>query len=561
MTTNQFIKSLNNNILKRYLIHLSISLLFISCVNKKEVDLIIHNAHILTISEKGLEFEAMVIDNGKIIDLGKENQILNKYSSENQVDCKSAYVYPGFIDAHCHFLSYGLSIEEIDLTGSKSIKEIIDRCLNYSQENKRSIIKGRGWDQNIWQKNNFPNKSLLDVHFPETPVLLSRVDGHALLVNQKALDICGIDINSKVNGGHIEIIDGELTGILTDNAMDLVFNNIPDADNQTKKKALLKAQNKCFELGLTTVDIAGLSKSDVFLIDQLQQSGELKMNIYAMLSDSKENYDYFIDTLQKPYKTKKLNVRSFKFYSDGALGSRGACLLQPYFDVNDSTYYGMMLNTVEHFRESAKKLNLYGYQMCTHCIGDSSARIMLNIYGDVLQGVNDKRWRIEHAQVISPEDYHLFRKYAIIPSVQPTHATSDMLWAVLRLGNKRLKNSYAYQQLLIQNGMIALGTDFPIENINPIHTFYAAVARKNLNGEPKNGFQKDNALTRWEAIQGMTIWAALSNFEENEKGTIEIGKNADFIILNQNLLTVPEKNILNTKVVSTYINGEQVYRH
>ena len=230
--------------MKRHLIHLSISLLFISCVNKKEVDLIIHNAHILTISEKELEFEAMVIDNGKIIDLGKENQILNKYSSENQVDCKSAYVFPGFIDAHCHFLSYGLSIEEVDLTGSRSIIEIIDRCLNYKQKNNCTIIKGRGWDQNIWQINSFPNKSQLDVHFPETPVLLSRVDGHALLVNQKALDICGIDINSKVNGGHIEIINGELTGILTDNAMDLVFNNIPDADNQTKKKALLKARKE-----------------------------------------------------------------------------------------------------------------------------------------------------------------------------------------------------------------------------------------------------------------------------------------------------------------------------
>ena len=547
--------------MKTQLTIITACLFLISCINKKKVDLIIHNAHIVTVNSIDQEFEAMVIDKGKIIDIGKENQILNKYTGTKQLDYKSAFIYPGFIDAHCHFLSYGLSLEEVDLTGSKSMNEIIERCSNYNKENKNTMIKGLGWDQNIWEKSEFPNKDLLDHHFPDIPVILSRVDGHAILVNQKTLDICGINSNSKVNGGHIELIDGKLTGILTDNAMDLVFNNIPEPKNNIKKKALLNAQNKCFQLGLTTVDIAGLSKNDVLLIDQLQQSGELKMNIYAMLSDTKENYEYFIDSLQKPYKTEKLNVRSFKFYGDGALGSRGACLLNPYLDVNDSTYYGMMLNSVEHFKQSANKLHLHGYQMCTHCIGDSAARTILNIYGDVLKGVNDLRWRIEHAQVISPKDYHLFKKYAIIPSVQPTHATSDMLWAILRLGNKRIKNSYAYKELLKQNGMIALGTDFPIEQINPIHTFYAAVARKNLNGEPKNGFQKENALTRWEALQGMTIWAAISNFEENEKGTIEIGKKADFVILNQDIMTIPENEILNTKVISTYINGEQVYKN
>ncbi len=449
----------------------------------------------------------------------------------------------------------------MDLTNSASIKEVINRCKKHNKENRNNIIKGRGWDQNIWTENTFPNKNLLDLNFPEKPVILTRIDGHAMLVNQKTLDLCKININSKIKGGHIEIIDGKLTGMLIDNAMDLVLKNIPKPNNETKKKALLKAQKKCFELGLTTVDDAGLSKNDVLLINQLHQSGELKIKIYAMLSDIKENYDYFIDTLQKPLKTDRLNVRSFKFYSDGSLGSRGACLLNPYVDVNDSAHYGMMLNTEKHFRESAKKLFLHGYQMCTHSIGDSSARLILNVYGDILKGVNDKRWRIEHAQVINPNDFHLFREYGIIPSVQPTHATSDMLWAILRLGNKRIRNSYAYQQLLIQNGMIALGTDFPIEKINPIHTFYAAVARKNINGEPKNGFQKENALTRWEAIQGMTIWAALSNFEENEKGTIEIGKKADLILLNQNLFSIPENEILNTKVISTYINGEQVYHN
>ncbi len=529
------------------------------CITKKNVDLIIHNAHIFPLTAEGKEYEAIAINDGIIIDIGKENQILNKYASNQKIDFKSAYIYPGFIDAHCHFINYGLSLDFIDLKGSKSLKEVIQRCIEHSSTNKSSWIQGRGWDQNIWINNSFPNKEVLDISFPNTPVILTRIDGHAVLVNQKALDLCDIDLDSEITGGHIEIVDGKLTGILIDNAIDLIHKKIPFPDDETKKRAMLKAQRKCFELGLTTVDEAGVNKNDVLLIDHLHNSGELKIKIYAMLSDLKENYSYFIDTLGSPYKTERLNVRSFKFYSDGALGSRGACLLKPYIDVKDSSYYGMLLNSKLHFQDRAELLYQHGYQMCTHSIGDSSARMILNIYGNVLKGVNDKRWRIEHAQVISENDFNLFKKYSIIPSVQPTHATSDMLWAILRLGKNRIMNSYAYQKLMLQNGMIALGTDFPIEEINPIHTFYAAVARKNINGEPKNGFQIENALSRWEALQGMTIWAAMSNFEENEKGTLEIGKMADLVVLNKNLFTISEEEIISTKVISTYINGEEVY--
>ena len=527
------------------------------CINKEKVDLIIHNAKIISLDQHDNHHEAMAVKDGKIIAIGKENQILNKFTSTNKVDIKSNFVFPGFIDAHCHFLSYGQSLNQVNLKGCLSYNEMIDRCIQ-KKVGKNEWLIGNGWDQNLWASSSFPNKKKLDLQFPNQPVVLFRVDGHAILANQKALDLTGINVNSKAKGGHIEIINNKLTGILVDNAMNLLLDSIPKDSEQQNKRALLLAQKKCFELGLTTVDDAGLNKEDIFLIKKLHKTNELKIRIYAMLSDNEANFNYFLDSISKPIITDKLTVRAFKFYSDGALGSRGACLLRPYSDLNNSTL-GMLLNDIDHFKKAAKRLYAHGFQMCTHSIGDSAARIMLNIYANNLKDVNDKRWRLEHAQVINEADFDKFGKYSIIPSVQPTHATSDMLWAILRLGKNRIKNSYAYKKLLMQNGMIALGTDFPIEGVNPIHTFYAAVARKNINGEPKNGFQIDNALTRIEALKGMSIWAAIANFEEKNKGTLEKGKFADFIILNNNLLTVAENEILSTKVLSTYLNGELVY--
>ncbi len=545
--------------MKSLLIALTACLLLSSCITKQEVDMIVHNATIYSIDDNNNIHEAMAINNGKIVALGKENQILNKYTSENKIDAKMAVVMPGFIDAHCHFLGYGLSLQQVDLKGTQSFEEVVERCKEYDKNKLGDWIEGRGWDNTKWKNAEFPNKKALDEAFPETPVLVRRIDGHAALANQKALDLAGITKETTLTGGWVEVIDGELTGILLDNAVDLVRDIIPEPNEKMKKKALMDAQRNCFAVGLTTVDDAGLGKSDVQLIEQLDKSGELRMRMYIMLSDTKENLGYYLDTVGGPYRTERVNIGGFKFYGDGALGSRGACLLQPYSDVPDSSVYGMLLSNPEYFREQAQRVYDRGFQMCTHCIGDSASRLILNTYGEVLGGVNDKRWRIEHAQVVDSADFSLFRKYTIIPSVQPTHATSDMLWAVLRLGKRRSPNGYAYKDLLDQNGLVALGTDFPIENINPIETFYAAVARKNTNGEPKNGFQMENALSRLETIKGMTIWAALSNFEENDKGSLEIGKYADFIILDKDIMTVPEEQILNTKVISTYVGGEKVY--
>ncbi|MEO6916608.1 MAG: amidohydrolase family protein, partial [Chitinophagaceae bacterium] len=331
--------------------------------------------------------------------------------------------------------------------------------------------------------------------------------------------------------------------------------HIPYPETEMIKKSLAMGEKNCFAVGLTTVDDCGLDYQQVEVIDSLQKAGLLKMRVYAMLSDDAENYTFLFG--KGKIKTDRLNVRSFKVYADGALGSRGASLLEPYTDKPD--HQGFLLSSPAHFDSVAQIIYDHGFQMCTHAIGDSANRTILKTYAKYLKGPNDLRWRIEHAQVINPADFSLFGANSIVPSVQPTHATSDMYWAADRLGPQRVKGAYAYKQLLNQNGWLPLGTDFPVEDISPIKTFYAATIRKDDKGWPAQGFQFENALSRMDALRGMTIWAARSNFEENEKGSLEKGKLADFVILDQDLLRVEPAKILNTKVIATYLNGQKVY--
>lgn len=528
-----------------------------SCIKKTEIDLILHNSTIYSINDNNDVFEAIAINKGKIIATGKNNQILNKFKSNNTIDLKGKFIYPGFIDAHCHFLAYGLQQNMIDLSSAKSFNDIISLLKNnYSKTNNEWII-GFGWDQNQWHNKKWPNNELLNEEFKNKNIVLKRVDGHAIMVNQKAIETLNIKTDTLIDGGYIEVIDDKLTGLFIDNAMDLILNKIPEPNEDVKKSALLKAQEDCFSLGLTTVDIAGMNKVDVELIQNLQNTEELKIKVFAMLSDNEENFSYFIDSIGEPIKTDKLNIRSFKFFADGSLGSRGACLLKPYSDLSSSS--GFMLQEKISFEKKLLKLKDCGFQACTHAIGDSANRSILMSYGKTLGTSNDLRWRIEHAQCVSDQDIVFFNKFNIIPSVQPTHATSDFSWAIRRLGKKRLLNCYRYSSLFNQNSLIALGTDFPVEKINPLNTFYAAVFRKNHSGDPIEGFQKDQALSRDQAIKGMTIWAALGNFEENEKGSLEIGKSADITVLNKDLFKIDEKEIKDSKVIKTIVNGEVVY--
>ena len=532
-----------------------ISLIFSACSSKQQIDTLVFNATIYTIDSSFSTAEAMVIKDGKIVETGTSKELEAKYNAKEKINAEGKFIYPGFIDAHAHFIGYAESLQRANLFGTKSWDEVVDIVKTFSTQHKEGWLLGRGWDQNNWPTKDFASNEKLNELFPDQPVMLTRVDGHAVMVNNKALELANIKAGNKMVGGDVVVKNGKLTGLLIDNAVDLVTAKIPETTLEQFQKNLLQAQQNCFAVGLTTIDDCGMNFKNVEKIKALQDAQKLKMRFYIMLSDEKENYDY-ADAKGK-IKTDKINVRSFKVYGDGALGSRGACLLNDYSD--KPGYKGFLLSNPEHFDSVAQRLYNKGFQMCTHAIGDSGNRTILNIYAKYLKGKNDLRWRIEHAQVVNENDFKKFADYSIIPSIQPTHATSDMYWAKDRLGAEREKGAYAYNKLLQQNGWLPLGTDFPVEDISTFKTFYAATIRKDDKGWPENGYQIENALSRKQALQGMTIWAAKANFEEKEKGSLEKGKFADFIILDKDLMKTDEKELLNTKVISTFIDGEKVY--
>ncbi len=525
-----------------------------SCKNR-QVDLIVYNAEIYTVNDNFEILEAMAIKDGKILALGTTADIQKEYSAKESLDAQGKAIFPGFIDGHAHFYGLGESLQFADLREAKSWDEILERLQAFAEKHPDSWLLGRGWDQNDWPGKEFPDKSKLDELFPDRPVMLTRIDGHAAIVNQKAFDLAGIQSAVTIVGGEVQVKNGQLTGVLIDNAMGLVSEKIPQPDREKTKQLLRDAQQNSFSNGLTTIVDCGADFELVELMESMQKENDLKMRLYVMLSDAEKNYDYLIK--RGIIKTDRMHVRSFKVYGDGALGSRGACLLHPYSDNPDQS--GFLLATLDHYENVAKKLHQHGFQMNTHAIGDSANRALLKIYNKVLGGKNDLRWRIEHAQVINEADFELFGKASIIPSVQPTHATSDMYWAQDRLGEKRVKGAYAYKQLLNQNGWMPLGTDFPVEHVSPMYTFFAATFRQDAKLYPQNGYQIENALSREEALKGMTIWAAKGNFEEKEKGSLEVGKLADFIVLEHNIMKANANEILNNKVLKTFINGEKVY--
>lgn len=530
----------------------------ISCSKKKEqVDAIYFNGVVYTVDSAFSTQETFATKDEKFIAVGSSEDIKAKYNANSIIDLEGKPVYPGFYDAHCHFLGYGLSLNQVDLTGTNSYHEVVERIVQFSKDNPNlEWITGRGWDQNDWKIKEYPTFDTLNKLFPNKPVAVRRIDGHGLLANQKAIELSGLDVSQQMEGGEI-IIDpnGKSTGVFTDNPAGFILNSIPKPSTENKVSALLKAQQECFEVGLTTVDDAGLPLSDVLLIDSLQKYGELKMNIYAMLEADDDCFEFAKNGY---YQTEKLNVRSFKVYGDGALGSRGACLKDDYSDKEN--HKGALIHPIETLENVAQKIYSLNFQMNTHCIGDSANKTLLRIYSEQLKGENDKRWRIEHAQVMDSSDFELFKNYDIIPSVQPTHCTSDMYWAKDRVGSERIKYSYAYKTLLKQNGLVAAGSDFPIESINPLYGFYAATSRKDHKNFPDDGFQMKDALTREEALKAMTIWAAYSNFEENEKGSIEVNKKANFTILEKDIMKIDLSEIYDTKVNSTYISGQEVYK-
>ena len=527
-------------------------LIFLTSCSEK-VDLIVHNATIYSVDSNYTKYSSLAVKDGKFKYVGGD-EILSNFSSQNIINAQGLPIYPGFIDSHAHFYDLGFYINQVDLKNTKSIEEVIDRVVEFDAEKNPNFILGRGWDQNDWNNKTFPTNTQLNEMFPDKPVVLRRIDGHAYLVNDSALKLAGINNLTKVEGGEILKIGNKLTGVLIDNSMRLVDNIIPEPTKEESIQALLSAQDLALKYGLTTISDAGLTKEQIYLIDELQKDGALKIKIYAMIENDPSSLEHFLEL--GPYKTDRLNVRSVKVYVDGALGSRGALLIDDYSD--RTGFKGIIRTPIDSVNKLALRLSGTKFQMNTHAIGDKANRIVLNAYRDALFDFRDPRWRIEHAQVIAEEDIELFNP-KIIPSVQPTHATSDMYWLNDRIGQNRANYAYAYQELLKKSKVIAFGTDFPVEDISPIMTFYSAVYRKDIEGYPELGFQMENSINRFDALSAMTSWGAYANFEEDEKGSIEVGKDADFIILDNDLLTSDENRIPLTNIVATFINGELVF--
>jgi len=529
---------------------------FYSCAHKGEqADLVIHNAIVYTLDESNTVTEAIAIKGGKIIETGKERHIMNKYSADEYVDARGRAVYPGFFDAHCHILNYGKTFLEVDLRNCTSWEETVKKVVDFAKKNKGSWIKGRGWDQNLWADKNFPVNDLLNTNFPDIPVYLTRIDGHAVIVNNKALALAGVNEKTAITGGTIVIKDSKPTGVLIDNAIDLVSAKIPALTQQEVQKALAFAGANTASYGLTTLCDAG-SSIDVFkTIKNMQKENKFMPNVYGMLIPDEPSLSFAKQNGRYNFND-QLIIRSFKIVADGALGSRGACLKEPYSD--ELNTIGKLLYNPRMIDSIIGLIYDVNYQVNTHCIGDSANALLLRLYAKYLEKTNDLRWRIEHAQIMDLKDVNTFGKYSIIPSVQPTHAVSDMPWAKDRVGEERMKGAYAYKTLLKQNGILALGTDFPVEEINPFKTFYAAVTRKYYTGKLIPGFEGE-VLSREEALLGMTKWAAIAAFMDDKTGSLEKGKFADLIILDHDIMKVSDAEILTTLVMQTYIKGKRVH--
>ena len=529
-----------------------------SCMKGESVDLIIHNARVNTMNDQNNLEEAIAIKDGIIIEVGAERQILNKYSAAEYIDAEFRDVYPGFIDAHGHIMSYARQKISVDLVGCRSYDEMLVRIEKYQSKHNRNFIIGRGWDQSLWKDDEMPNNKKLNALFPDIPVCLFRIDGHALLANNYLINKS--NVVQKVakdqelsSGGYFMFDDAEMTGVMVDNAMNPILEILPKFPKKELIASILDVQEELLSYGITGVHEAGINNDELELLMELVNKKKLSINIYGMLLPTEKNIEFAKN--EGIYKNNNLLVRSFKVYGDGALGSRGACLKKEYSDKHE--HIGYLTSSLTKMNRIAKMCKELGYQMNTHAIGDSTNKVMLQLYKDAYMDNPDHRWRIEHAQIVDPNDYTLFADYGVFPSVQPTHAVSDQRWAESRIGSNRMNGAYAYKSLLDQFGMIALGTDFPVELTNPFLTIQAAVNRKNSENFPDNGFLPEEKLNLEQCLKGMTIWASFAAFQENEIGSIEAGKDATIVIF-ESPVTANEKFKQNFAHTSL-IKGKKVY--
>lgn len=558
----------------KFLIFLVIVVVMTNCSISQEADLIISNGKIYTVNDRQPVVEAVAVINNKIVYAGTREGVEHFSGDETQrIDLRGNTMIPGFIDSHAHFLGIGYAKMELDLMDVKSYDELI-ALIAEAVENAEpgEWITGRGWHQSKWESisgkvvDGFPTHELLSAVSPDNPVWLRHASGHAGFANAKAMEIAGVDEHTVFEDGG-EILrneDGLPIGIFNENAGGLISKHLPAQDERTDRKAFQAAMDECLKEGITGFHDAGIGQKTINLYKEMVEKGEMKLRMYAMIS----GYDrdllttYYAKGPEIGLGDNFLTIRSIKLFSDGALGSRGAWLLEPYTDRPGHT--GHSTGDLEYLFETSVNALKHGFQVCTHAIGDRANREVLNQYERAfaeVAGVEDHRFRIEHAQHLSEEDIPRFGNLGVIASMQTIHLSSDRPWAIERLGEKRIvEGAYVWQKLLKSGAVIINGTDSPVEPVSPIHNFYAAVTRRTLEGYPPGGFEPDQKMSRAEALKSCTLAAAYGSFQEDIKGSIEKGKLADFTVLSQDIMTIPEDEILDTEILMTIVDGKIVYK-
>jgi predicted amidohydrolase YtcJ len=527
-------------------------------------ELIVHNARIYTVDRMHPVARAMAVRGGRIVFVGAERGAMAlRGGGTRVVDLQGKTVIPGMVDAHAHLAGLGTSLRIVSLVGTRSVDDVIARVAARAKEAPRgSWILGRGWDQNDWPDTRFPTHEALSRALPDHPVYLTRVDGHAAFVNEAALRAASIEADTPdPDGGRIlRGANGAATGVLVDRAQLIVNRVIPPPSRQEQRASILAAVREANRWGLTGIHDAGVARATIDLYEELAKAGEYTLRNYVMVAnDSADIGHYLARGPQSGLYDGHLWIRSIKVVADGALGSRGAALLEPYSD--DAGNSGLEVTPAQRIRAIAIQALRRGFQVNTHAIGDRANRTALDAYAAALAEVPvaDHRFRVEHAQILHHEDIPRFSELGVIPSMQASHQTSDMYWAGNRIGSGRLLGAYAWRSLLDLGNIIPNGSDFPVEAVNPLISFHAAVSRQDANDWPAGGWFPEQRMTREEALESMTIWPAYAAFQERELGSLSVGKYADFVVLDQDIMRVAPSAILATRVLATYIGGRAVY--
>lgn len=527
-------------------------------------DVIVTNARIYTADDTRPLVEAVAVAGGKVLFAGNTaGAMALKGAATRVLDLGGRTVIPGMIDAHGHVTGLGDALRIVDLTGTTTYDEVVARVAERAKKTpKGQWVLGRGWDQNDWGDTRFPTHDKMSAAVPDHPVYIVRVDGHAGLANLKALQAAGVTASTQdPSGGHIErAADGSPAGVFVDNAQGLVRRAIPRQTRDDVKQAILDAVREAQRWGLTGVHDAGAGATALDVYEELAKSGQMKFRLYAMISDDAQTIDSWFKRgpLMDAYNG-SLWVRSIKLYSDGALGSRGAALLEPYSD--DPKNIGLLVSAPAHIQDVATRALKAGFQVNTHAIGDRGNRLVLDAYAAALKAAPaaDHRFRVEHAQILNYDDVSRFATLGVIPSMQASHQTSDMYWAGARLGAQRLLGAYAWRSLLNTGVVVPNGSDFPVEHVNPLISFHSAVSRQDARDWPPGGWYPAERMTREEALKSVTIWAAYAGFQEKVLGSLTPGKYADFVVLDQDIMRVPPELLLQTKVLQTWVGGTRVY--